>query len=77
VQLNVCSTYPFIFIFYLYVCYTIILADLPTIWGDFVFYYQTMPDSQLAGGLHDAWPKTVHQTCSGNIASWPIIGAVK
>jgi hypothetical protein len=32
-----------------------ILADLPTMWGDAVFYYQTMQYSQSAGVLHNTW----------------------
>jgi hypothetical protein len=26
-------------------------------WGDVIFYYQTMQYSQSAGVLHDTWPK--------------------
>jgi hypothetical protein len=35
---------------------TSISADVPTMWGDVVFYYQTTPYSQSAGVLHDTWP---------------------
>jgi hypothetical protein len=37
----------------LFVCSTIILAALPTMWGDGVFSSQTMPYSQSAGVLYD------------------------
>jgi hypothetical protein len=45
VRLNVCVTYPFK---NFYACCTIVLADLPTMWGDVVFYYQTTPYSQIS-----------------------------
>jgi hypothetical protein len=39
--------------FFFYLQHPITLADLPTMWGDVVFYYQTILFSQLAGVLHD------------------------
>ncbi len=39
-QLTVCYTYPFFNSFN--VCSTIILADLPAMWGNVVFYFQTI-----------------------------------
>jgi hypothetical protein len=38
---------------FLCVCSTIILTHLPVMFGDVVFYYQTMPNSQLAGFLNN------------------------
>jgi hypothetical protein len=45
VWLNVCRTYPFYYVYVFMFATPLVLADMPTMWGDVVFYYQTAPSN--------------------------------